>query len=102
MKHATTLARFLGAALTAASAAAAVTIAEINGNQFVSPFNGKDVTNLTGLVTASNENGVWLRSLQPDHDDRTSEGLYVFGKSILTSVKVGDVISLDGRVEMYR
>ncbi|XWW98193.1 hypothetical protein V2A60_006190 [Cordyceps javanica] len=96
------LGRFLGAVLTAAFSVAAVTIAEINGNTFISPLNGKDVTNVTGLVTASNENGIWLRSLQPDNDARTSEGLYVFGKSIINSVKVGDVISLNGRVEMYR
>ncbi|OAA70293.1 endonuclease/exonuclease/phosphatase family protein [Cordyceps fumosorosea ARSEF 2679] len=101
MKHAT-LGGFLGAALTAASSAVAVTIAEINGNRFVSPLNGKDVTNVTGLVTASNENGIWLRALQPDNDTRTSEGLYVFGKTILGSVKVGDIISLNGHVEMYR
>ncbi len=98
----TTLGRVFGAVLTAAASVAAVTIAEINGNRFVSPLDGQNITNLTGLVTASNANGIWLRSLQPDGDARTSEGLYVFGKTILGSVKVGDVISLNGHVEMYR
>ena len=97
-----TLSRVLGAVLTAATSVAAATIAEINGNRFVSPLNGQNVTNVTGLVTASNDNGIWLRSLQPDDDARTSEGLYVFGKNITSSVKVGDLISLDGRIEMYR
>ncbi|KAM0740612.1 hypothetical protein ACQRIT_005796 [Beauveria bassiana] len=96
------LGRFFGAVLAAASVTAATTIAEINGNQFVSPLSGQNVRNVTGLVTASNNNGIWLRSLQSDSDARTSEGLYVFGNSILGSVKVGDVISLNGRVEMYR
>ncbi|OAR02433.1 hypothetical protein LLEC1_07854 [Akanthomyces lecanii] len=101
MKHAT-LGRVLGALLAAATSVAAATIAEINGNKFVSPLNGQNVTNVTGLVTASNDNGIWLRSLQPDDDGRTSEGLYVFGKDIISSVKAGDVISLNGRIEMYR
>ncbi|KAJ6787300.1 hypothetical protein PWT90_07615 [Aphanocladium album] len=94
-------AMLLGAALTAASSAAAVTIAEINGNKFVSPLDGQNVTNVTGLVTASNDNGIWIRSLQPDNDARTSESIYVFDKNIIKSTKVGDIVSLNGRVEMY-
>lgn len=97
-----TLGRFLGAVLTAASSVAAVTIAEINGNRFLSPLTNQTVTNVTGLVTAAGDKGVWIRSLQPDDDARTSEGLYVFGKTIISRVKVGDIISLNGRIEMYK
>lgn len=97
-----TLGHLVGAALTAATSVAAVTIAQINGNKFVSPLDGQNVSNVTGLVTAAGPNGVWIRSLEADNDPATSEGLYVFGKTILTKVKAGDVISLDGHVEMYR
>lgn len=97
-----TVTRLVGAALTAAASAAAVTIAEINGNKFVSPLDGQTVTNVTGLVTATNDNGLFLRSLEPDNDPATSEGIYVFGKSIVGLAEVGDIISLNGQVEMYR
>ncbi|KAJ3474762.1 hypothetical protein NLG97_g9707 [Lecanicillium saksenae] len=70
--------------------------------QVVSPLDGQNVSNVTGLVTASNDNGIWIRSLQPDNDSRTSESIYVFGKNIIKSAKVGDIVSLNGRVEMYR
>uniref|UniRef100_A0A8H7NEZ6 Endonuclease/exonuclease/phosphatase domain-containing protein n=1 Tax=Bionectria ochroleuca TaxID=29856 RepID=A0A8H7NEZ6_BIOOC len=88
--------------LAAAGSAAAVTISEINGNKFISPYNGTQVTGVEGLVTAIEKSGIFLRSTEPDQDDRTSEGIYVFNKAIRDKVTVGDVITLDGKVDEYR
>lgn len=88
--------------LAAASSAAAVSIAEINGDRFLSPFKDKDVTGVKGLVTAVSANGIYLRSTEPDSNPATSEGLYVFNRAVGKQVKVGDVITLDGKVTEYR
>lgn len=86
----------------------AVTIAEIQGNGFISPLNGQQVTDVAGIVTAKGPAGFWVRSITPDKDDRTSESLYVFngsgaaGKNITASVEVGDSILIDGKVDEYR
>ena len=92
---ATTLAAAVGSA-------AAVTIAEINGNTFVSPLVNTTVTGVEGLVTATSKYGVYLRSTTPDDDPATSEGLYVYGKTAVAKVAVGDIIKLDGFVAEYR
>ncbi|KAL3477123.1 Endonuclease/exonuclease/phosphatase [Aspergillus californicus] len=81
---------------------AAVTIAEINGNAYISPYSGKSVSGVEGLVTAKGEDGFFLRSTSPDSDDATSEAIYVYGSSSVSSVTVGDIISLSGRVTEYR
>ncbi|KJZ69343.1 hypothetical protein HIM_11265 [Hirsutella minnesotensis 3608] len=88
--------------LLAAGPAAAETIAEINGPRFLSPFDGRDVRNVTGFVTAAADSGVYLRNNKPDKDAATSEGLYVYGTTIVDKVQVGDLISLDGKVKEYR
>ncbi len=98
----TTLAQVLGTALATATAAAAVSIAEINGNHYNSPLEGTNVQNVTGLVTAAGENGIYIRSLEPDSDPATSESLYVFSRTIGSQTKVGDIVSMDGHIEQYR
>ncbi|KAF5669014.1 putative endonuclease exonuclease phosphatase family [Fusarium heterosporum] len=82
--------------------AAALTIAEINGDRYLSSYKGKNVTGVEGLVTAVGSSGFYLRSTKPDRNDATSEGLYIFGKTAVGSVSVGDVITLDGFIEEYR
>ncbi|KAH7312289.1 Endonuclease/exonuclease/phosphatase [Stachybotrys elegans] len=86
----------------AAASVAAETIAQINGNTFLSPLRNQNVTGVVGLVTAKNNQGVFLRSTEPDEDPTTSEGLFVFGGTLRNNVQVGDIISIDGRVEEYR
>ncbi|KAK5658035.1 hypothetical protein OQA88_2590 [Cercophora sp. LCS_1] len=81
---------------------AALTIAEINGNKFLSPFNGQTVKNVTGLLLAKGPNGIWIRSTTPDKDAATSEAIYVFSNSVGANLTVGDIINLDGKVAEYR
>jgi predicted extracellular nuclease len=88
--------------LAAAACVAAETIAEINGNTFLSPLRDTNVTGVVGLVTAKNSQGIFLRSTEPDEDPATSEGLFVFGSSLRNQVQLGDIISVNGRVTEYR
>ena len=80
----------------------ALTIAQINGNRFLSPYNGKAVSNIRGLVTAKGPDGFWIRSVAPDKLDETSDGIYVFGRPGLANATIGNVVSLDGVVTEYR
>ncbi|CRK33806.1 hypothetical protein BN1708_006169 [Verticillium longisporum] len=88
--------------LSLAGAVAATTIAEINGNKFLSPLQGQNVTAVEGLVLAKGPNGVWIRSTVPDDDDLTSEAVYVFDRNVGANLAVGDIIKLDGTILEYR
>ncbi|KAJ2892887.1 endonuclease/Exonuclease/phosphatase [Zalerion maritima] len=83
-------------------AARAVTIAEINGDAFISPYKSQSVTDVTGLVLAKGPYGIWIRSTDPDDSHLTSEAIYVYSSSVGSSLSVGDIISLDGYVSEYR
>ncbi|KAF9729325.1 hypothetical protein PMIN06_004426 [Paraphaeosphaeria minitans] len=97
------LVRMVGLAASVA-VSSALTIAEVNGNKFLSPYNGQTVANVTGVVTAKGPDGFWIRSTTPDRDARTSESLYVYGAKFATAnnITVGDAISVGGNVSEYR
>ncbi|KAJ5677239.1 endonuclease/exonuclease/phosphatase family protein [Penicillium maclennaniae] len=80
----------------------ALTISEINGNRYLSAYADQTVTNIQGLVTAKSTAGFYLRSTAPDHDDATSESIYVYGSAGARNVSVGDIITLSGKVAEYR
>ncbi|KAF2713286.1 DNase I-like protein [Pleomassaria siparia CBS 279.74] len=80
----------------------AITISEINSNKYLSPYSGKNVTNVTGIITAKGPSGLWLRSLTPDRHVRTSESIYVFGSTLDANLTVGDSIIVNGKVSEYR
>lgn len=88
--------------LALAATTSALSISEINGNKFLSPYNGQTVANVSGIVTAKGPDGIWLRSTNPDRDERTSESVYVFGKAFGANLTVGDSIVVGGRVTEYR
>ena len=80
----------------------AVTIDEINGNRFLSPYQDQDVSNIKGLVTAKSTSGFYLRSTSPDTDNRSSESIYIYDSEAISQISVGDVITLSGTVSEYR
>jgi len=82
--------------------AAALSIAEINGNRFLSPFSGQTVENVTGLLLAKGPNGIWIRSMTPDKDAATSEAVYVFSNTVGANLTTGDIVTLDGKVTEFR
>ncbi len=75
------------------------TIAQIQGAAHRSPLVGKQVKDVSGVVTATDDDGFWMQSLTPDDDPATSEGIYVF---TTPKVKVGDVVDVAGTVAEYR
>jgi len=78
------------------------TIAQIQGASHTSPYSGKRVNGVLGVVTAVGPNGYWIQSTTPDTDIATSEGLYVYTGKAGFTVAVGDDIIVDGSISEYR
>jgi uncharacterized protein len=78
------------------------TIAQIQGTNHSSPFKGKQVNGVLGVVTAIGPNGYWIQSTTPDADLATSEGLFVFTNKAVIPVAVGDNVSVDGSISEFR
>ncbi|KFN02627.1 endonuclease [Bacillus clarus] len=76
-----------------------VRIHDIQGKSHISPYNGKTIRNVEGVVTALDKNGFYIQDMQPDNDPATSEGIYVYKKE--ANVAVGDLVQVDGDVEEY-
>lgn len=96
------LATIVAALSASASVVEAVTISQINGHKYLSPYAGQNVTGVKGLVTAKGPSGFFLRSTTLDLDIRSSNSIYVFGSPALKNVTVGDIITLDAAVTEYR
>ncbi|MFB2892388.1 SdiA-regulated domain-containing protein [Aerosakkonemataceae cyanobacterium BLCC-F50] len=79
----------------------ATRIRDIQGTGHISPLNGQTVSNVAGIVTAVATNGFYFQDPNPDNDDRTSEGLFVFTSSAPT-VAVGDSVRVNGTVTEFR
>jgi len=78
------------------------TIAQIQGTSHVSPYKGKLVNGVLGVVTAVGPNGYWIQSTAPDADIASAEGLYVYTNKADIKVAVGDDVSVDGSISEYR
>ena len=75
-------------------------IAQIQGCAHVSPFDGQNVSDVRGVVTAKNHNGFYMQSTTPDELDCSSEGIFVF-TDVFPDVVPGDEVSVSGRVEEF-
>jgi predicted extracellular nuclease len=78
------------------------TIEQIQGTNHTSPYKGKVVAGVRGVVTAISPNGFWIQSTTPDDDPATSAGLFVFTSSAPITVAVGGDVSIDGSVSDFR
>ncbi|WP_238361004.1 endonuclease/exonuclease/phosphatase family protein [Iningainema tapete] len=78
-----------------------VRIREIQGAAHISPLNGQTVNNVPGIVTALTANGFYLQDPNPDTNDATSEGIFVFTSSAPT-VSVGSSVLVSGTVSEFR
>ncbi|MEU0751259.1 endonuclease/exonuclease/phosphatase, partial [Streptomyces albogriseolus] len=91
--------------LTTPAHAESVRIHDIQGDTRVSPFAGKQVTDVTGIVTGirtyGSSRGFWIQDPAPDADPATSEGVFVFTSSTPRGVAVGDEVSVSGTVTEY-
>lgn len=78
-----------------------VRISDIQGASHISPLRGQGVNNVPGIVTTLAANGFYLQDSNPDADDRTSDGIFVFTGAAPT-VAVGDSVRVSGTVTEFR
>lgn len=76
-----------------------LTISQIQGAGHISPYNGKSVTNITGVVTAVRVDGFYLQGLVEDKSPSTSEAILILAAN--PKLKIGDKVSVSGLVEEY-
>jgi predicted extracellular nuclease len=77
-------------------------IHDIQGASHTSPYAGQNVSNVNGIVTAKRLNGYYMQDPNPDANDATSEGIFVFTSSAPNSVNVGDAVKVNGHVQEFR
>ncbi|MED4206273.1 5'-nucleotidase C-terminal domain-containing protein [Neobacillus mesonae] len=77
-----------------------IKISAIQGESHTSPYNGKNVTGVTGVVTFIKDgSNFYMQDPNPDNNPNTSEGILVYKKT--HGVKVGDLVSVDGLVKEW-
>jgi predicted extracellular nuclease len=80
-----------------------VRVHDIQGSTRISPYAGKQVTDVTGIVTGVRtygSRGFWMQDPNPDADPATSEGVFVFTSST-PKVAVGDAVTVSGTVSEF-
>ena len=78
-------------------------IHDIQGRQHLSPYRGSFALEVPGVVTARRFNGFYFQDPQPDADERTSEGVFVFtGSTPPAAATVGAAVLVNGRVTEFR
>ena len=76
-------------------------INQIQGGGHLSPYDGKEVRCVTGIVTAVSSNGFFMQSAQADKDEKTSDAIFV---NLLTVAEVnpGDEVMVNsGEIREY-
>lgn len=79
-----------------------VLIREIQSAAHISPLVGTTVNNVAGIVTAVRSNGFYIQDPNPDNNNATSEGIFVFRGSAGSKPNVGDSVLVTGRVDEFR
>ncbi|CAL3966117.1 unnamed protein product [Diplocarpon coronariae] len=78
----------------------AISIHEINGPRFLSPYEGKMVEDISGTVTAIDRWGFWMRDTNPIFDGKASNSIYVQSIGTGVDIEVGDTVLIsEARVE---
>ncbi|WP_257985810.1 chitobiase/beta-hexosaminidase C-terminal domain-containing protein [Bacillus sp. M6-12] len=77
-----------------------VRIHDIQAAAHYSPYDGINVSDIEGVVTkVVDANNFYMQDLQPDNDEKTSEGILVYKKA--HGLKVGDAVKVSGQVKEY-
>ncbi|MFJ5994583.1 endonuclease/exonuclease/phosphatase family protein [Streptomyces sp. NPDC092370] len=91
--------------LTSPAHAESVRIHDVQGSTRTSPYAGKQVTDVAGIVTGirsyGSSRGFWIQDPNPDADPATSEGVFVFTSSAPKGVAVGDSVTVSGTVSEF-
>ncbi|MBQ0830352.1 endonuclease/exonuclease/phosphatase family protein [Streptomyces tagetis] len=81
-----------------------VRIHDIQGTTRISPYAGRQVADVPGIVTGvrdqGSSRGFWFQDPRPDADPATSEGVFVFTSSA-PQVAVGDAVTVSGTVSEF-
>ncbi|KAH8880532.1 DNase I-like protein [Thozetella sp. PMI_491] len=87
-----------------ATAASALSIAQLTGTKYLSPYQGQAIKNVTGIVTGKLKTGLFLQGQRRACDTRIANGVYVYSSSLgtNTSIEVGDTLTVDGYADEYR
>ncbi|MCM3260929.1 5'-nucleotidase C-terminal domain-containing protein [Paenibacillus lautus] len=82
-------------------------IADIQGEDHASPYNGQTVTDIEGVVTQygytfSNGNikGFYIQDPKPDSNPKTSDAIFVYSTDP-NRPQIGDLVSVAGKVAEY-
>jgi predicted extracellular nuclease len=75
-------------------------IHDIQGAQHRSPYENRVVSGVPGVVTAASTLGIWVQDPQPDADNRTSEGIFLFSPS--ARPPVGTAVTFSGQVQEFK
>lgn len=75
-------------------------IYEIQGAGHISPFRGRYVEGVSGLVTIRTGSGFYMESVTGDNNPATSEGIFVFTNR-LPEARPGDRVRVSGIVEEF-
>ncbi|MDH6698384.1 endonuclease/exonuclease/phosphatase family protein [Streptomyces sp. MAA16] len=90
--------------LTPAAHADTVRIHDLQGTTRISPYAGRTVADVPGIVTGvrsrGSAKGFWYQDPVPDGNPATSEGVFVFTGSV-PQVAVGDSVTVSGTVSEY-
>jgi hypothetical protein len=76
-------------------------IHDIQAAAHLSPYEDKIVSRVPGVVTAVRSNGFYMQDPQPDGDDATSEGIFVFTGSA-PKVARNTAVEVSGRATEFR
>jgi uncharacterized protein len=79
----------------------ALRIHDIQAAQHLSPYDDGFVAGVPGVVTALTFNGFWFQDTQPDGEERTSEGIFVFTDDGPRPA-IGQAVQVTGQVEEFR
>ncbi len=92
------------ATLSLAASGSAVSIAQLNGINYLSPYQGQAVTNVTGIVTGKTSSGLFIQGLSHACDPRIADGVYVYSSSLAknASIVVGDILTINGYADEHR
>ncbi|MBZ6089512.1 endonuclease/exonuclease/phosphatase family protein [Streptomyces olivaceus] len=81
-----------------------VRIHDIQGSTRLSPYAGRQVADVAGIVIGvrgyGGSKGFWIQDPRPDADPATSEGVFVFTDAV-PEVAVGDAVTVSGTVSEY-
>jgi predicted extracellular nuclease len=75
-------------------------IHDIQGCSHISPYSGKKVSNIQGVVTHKVSNGFTMQSLQPDDKPCSSEGIFILTGNYPKNM-TDDLVSVSGLVSEF-